>query len=628
MSRHSPLVARRPFLAFIGGLILAFLALAEDVHPPSETPCEVIVSGRTSILKSIVIKKVGQNIPKIYHGEFTCKNAPGFDWYVSQHYALRANVGDKLAEQFLTLAELAYPQYVEVIGREPYDIETTRLPFVHATNLDLMQKVIVGDIGQPCIGPGGGVTMPHSCCAYNYPSGGLAYHRNDLSIHEGLHLQKFVTQGIGPMPQRFTEGTTHCFANHVYDPEKQQLTVCVFDKAPVNNPVDAGLRKMREKGILNIEDIIREKLAGEWYASAITLYTAFSWSDPERLMKWRIWRDELFRARVSGEALSTLDMDIMLKLHGGSLDGLNQQWQTWLKERQNTFTHVDWGWEQWGDTLQTYGWPWDKKYFSQMDINCVLNRKLAPDPLRLDYPRAPKSPLVGALALGVDEPSIGCVVDFKRAKDEGWAGLGLDVQGRNLLRVVVEKNKTLVLDGTLLKLQAGRKDVPFPPELLAEAKATGGAGFRIGRVGLTVRVAKAALEVTVRAGRPGRLPDEAEPFQAPATSLFSVATPGTRSSLTLTTSPRPRPTFPSLRLPTGGASRATRKPTGSTAPRGSWATRLRPPSSLFATRWSPPWTRTPRPSRRRSRHTRTSSPRSCRTSAPQLSRKRRRPWSN
>lgn len=502
-------------LAWLLGLSLAICAEPEAAPPPAATPCEVIVSGRTSTLKSIVVRKTGQTVPKISHGEHTCGNTPGFDWYVSQHYALKANVGDELAELFLTLAELAYPHYVEVIGREPPDIETTRMAFIHATNLETMQKAVISDIGDKWAGGGGGVTLPHSAAAYNFPSGALRYHRNDLSLHEGLHLLQMAVYGSCDTPLRFTEGITHTFSNHVYDPAKKQLTVAVFDKAPINNPLDAGLRMAREKGLPSIEDIVTEKTAKGWYPSAIALYTAFFWSDPDRLMKWRLWRDELLHARVSGGAQRTLDLDTVRKLHGGSLDGLNREWEAWIKERHTTFTHVDWGWEQWGETLQTYGWPWTKNLYSQMDLNYAPGTKLPPDPFRLDYPRNPKSPLVGTVQLGADEPSVGCVLDFKNAKNQGWAGLGLGVQGRDLMRVVVEQNKKLVLDGTRRKLNAGRQDVAFTPEFLALAQKTG-------RVGLTAKIAKTAVEVTLRAG-------EAEPFQEMAASY--PLTPDERADL-------------------------------------------------------------------------------------------------
>ncbi|MDP6359553.1 MAG: hypothetical protein QF473_30810, partial [Planctomycetota bacterium] len=48
-----------------------------DVPPPLETPVEVIVSGRTSTLKSITIVKVGQKVPRTYAGK-KMNNTPGF----------------------------------------------------------------------------------------------------------------------------------------------------------------------------------------------------------------------------------------------------------------------------------------------------------------------------------------------------------------------------------------------------------------------------------------------------------------------------------------------------------------------------------------------------------------------
>ncbi len=196
--------------------------------------------------------------PKIYHGKHTCHNTPGFDWYVTQHYALKANVGDKLAEHFLTLAELAYPHYVEVIGSEPPNRATTRMVIVHAKDQEGLQKA-VSDVGVPWVGKGEGVTLPASHAAYNYPSGSLRYHRNDLSLHEGMHLFELVVMGEFCTPALFSEGIAYTLANHVYDPAKRQLTVAVFDKAPINNPVDAGLRLVQEKSTPKIEDLLRNE---------------------------------------------------------------------------------------------------------------------------------------------------------------------------------------------------------------------------------------------------------------------------------------------------------------------------------------------------------------------------------
>jgi hypothetical protein len=487
---------RRHFLlAVVTAAFTIIRAHADDVPAPADTPCKVIVHGRTSTLDNIVVKKVGQNIPKIYHGQHACKNTPDFDWYVSQHYALKCNVGDDLAREYLTLAELAHPHYVEVIGGEPLDLDDTRLAFVHATDLETLQKAVTGDIGTHWAGDGGAVTLPHSFASYIYPSGTLRYHRNDLTIHECLHLQQLTVTGGFYTPVRYTEGIAYAFANHVYDPAKKQLTVAVFDKAPINNPMDSSLRAMRKKGIPSIETMMREK--GDFGNEGRGLLTAFYWSDPERLMKWRLWRDELFRAGNDDKGRE-LDIELMKQLHGGTLERLDADWHDWVNARHTTFTHVDWGWEQWGDTLQSYGWPWDKSYFAQMDINLPPGKKLKADALRLDYPREPRPAIIGAVELGGDEPTVGCVLDFSQAentsgKPAGWAGLGLGVDGRKLLRVVVEENKQLVIDGKPLGLASGVKTNVFPAEVLEAAR-------KQKRIGLTIKVGKDAVIVTVRAG--------------------------------------------------------------------------------------------------------------------------------
>jgi hypothetical protein len=397
----------------------------------------------------------------------------------------------------LTIAELAHPHYVEVIGREPLDLDDTRLAVIQATDLESLQKAVVSDVGVRWVGGGGGVTLPLSLAAYVYPSGTLRYHRHDITIHECLHLQELSVQGGFYTPVRFNEGITYALANHVYDPQKKQLTVAVFDKAPINNPMDASLRLMRKKGIPSLEDLMRQKEAPEYGNEARGLLTQFFWSDPERLMKWRLWRDEMFRLGNDPKSREA-DIDLMTRLSGGTLERLDGDWKDWVNTRQTTFTHVDWGWEQWGDTLQSYGWPWNKDYFAQMDINLPPGKKLKKDPLRMDYPRGPRPAIVKPVQLGGDEPVLGCVVDFSQAenspgKPAGWAGLGLGVDGRKLLRVVIEENKQLVMDGKLLGLSSAAKSAAFPDELLEAAR-------KQRRVGLTISITRDAVVATVRAG--------------------------------------------------------------------------------------------------------------------------------
>jgi hypothetical protein len=91
MKRHSCLIG---CWILLGGLLLGSFVTAswagETVPPPAQTPVDLLISGRTSTLKSITIRKVGQMIPETFSG-MRVKNTEGFTWYVSRHYALKTN---------------------------------------------------------------------------------------------------------------------------------------------------------------------------------------------------------------------------------------------------------------------------------------------------------------------------------------------------------------------------------------------------------------------------------------------------------------------------------------------------------------------------------------------------------
>jgi len=484
------------FFAFRVGLLATIALLSEliagkacgqqGVPGPEETPVEVIVSGRTSTLKSIRIVEVGQNIPKTFAGG-NVKNTEGFRWYVSRHYALKSNVDDKFSRHILTIAELAYPHYRWVMGREPEGIETTRMALVYAKNLDGLQRSVRDDINSFWAGSGGGVTLRHKV-AYNYPSGTLMYHKRDLAMHENLHLYQMCLTGAINTPGRFTEGITHAFANHVYDEQKKQLTVMVLDKATTNNPYDRALREL-DKEFITMEDFV-ERGAGS--RATWALYTQFFWDDPDRLMKWRIWRDELLRQNLQGEPLKELDLRLIKELFG-SIDQLNNQWEKWIARRRNTFHYVAWGWEQSGNTLWSYGFG--PQRYSRTDIQFAPNEEVQYDHLRMDYPSQPMPTTVGPVKRGVDQPSVGCLVDFSRCPGRGVAGFGLGVEGDKLAAVLLHEGRELIVDGSDLGMP--KKVFPFP-EYLKTAMAAHGH-----RAGLTMKIATAALEVTVRAGKDG-----------------------------------------------------------------------------------------------------------------------------
>ena len=470
-------------------LVLAFglVGVAEArVPPPAETPCAVIQSGRTTTLKSIVIVPVGQEIPETY--STSVKNTPGMSWYVSQHYALKTDHDEGTARRYLTYSELAYPFHVWILGRHPADQDKKRMPLVMGTSYNKTIDAIQGDGGWRPGGIGGGITYWGMNTAYNYPSGTLQYHQRDLVMHENLHLmQMCCAAGYSPGPGRFLEGITHTSSNHVYNDEKNQLTMAVFDKATINNPTSAELQNIR-KNYKTFREVCQAN-------SHICLFTQFMWSDPERLMKWRIWRDEILWPGKDSKP----DLETMEELFG-PLDGrIEQDWKAWLDARHFTFQYRDWGWEQSGDTLWSYGFPQGGPY-ARTDILLPPGEKPEYDPLRMDYPLQPMSPLVGPVQRGVEEPSAGVLIDLSHnpGSDRGGMGLGVLVDKPTnegaYLRLLIQQTNNFVIEGQPLGMPS--ETIPLPEDLRKAMLA----GKK--QIGLTAKIGKTALEVTLRAKDP------------------------------------------------------------------------------------------------------------------------------
>ncbi len=453
-----------------------------EVPPPSATPAKIVVSGPTSTAVDIKIVKVDQQIPKTYAGK-QIHNTPGFQFYVSQHYALKSSRDEHYSRMMLEVAELAYPHWAALVGAEPPDPDT-RMYFVCAKSGEQMIEAMKSDVGMGTAGGfGGGITIWNNHSAYNYASGTLLYHQRALVIHENLHMLQMIVYGTGG-----SEDFTYSGEQHVYDPAKKQLTVMCFDKAPTNNWTDVGLAALRK-------DFTPMPKAADslWNPGGGTgvVYQQFLWRDPDRWLKWCIWRDEYYAGRLNHEPNSRLMEEIF-----GPLDKLNVDWARWVKQTRNSFHFVDWGWEQEGNALFAYGFPWDGKYWSQTDLNYAPQEKLAYDPLRMDYPAEPRPALVGAVKQGVAEPAVGYVFSFSRGLG-CWGGLGLGVDGRSLCQVVLVEGRALVIDGHNWGI--ARSEFPLPPKLKDAAKADGL------RYGVTIRIKKRKLEVAVRAGKRGAI---------------------------------------------------------------------------------------------------------------------------
>src|SRR5262245_10648624 len=222
------------------------LHAADPVPLPSETPVDVVVSGRNSTLKKIVVRNVGDAIPPTFSGD-RVKNTPGFVWYVSRHYAFKTDLPDAEARRYLTLLELAFPHYVELFGRELPDLDRKRMAVVYAKDKDSLAAALKSD-GISWDFNGGGITFEGRNAAYQYPSGGLQYHRRYILLHECAHLYQMCLVGTTTsMPNWYVEGVADALASHVWEQAANRLTINVVDKPTVNNYWDEGLRRFHGK---------------------------------------------------------------------------------------------------------------------------------------------------------------------------------------------------------------------------------------------------------------------------------------------------------------------------------------------------------------------------------------------
>ncbi len=429
--------------------------VASAVPPPSEIPAKIIVHGRTATAVDIPIVKVGQNIPRTYSAG-RINNTPGFEFYVSEHFALKTSMDEAFSREKLTLAELAYPFGVSIVGAEPPD-PGIRMYMVYANSVKQLQQAMISDIGTAPSGFLGGFTVWVNFGSYNLPGGGLQYHRRGLVIHENLHMLDMIVN------DRVGEDITYSIEQHVYDSAKKQLTVYCYDRAPINNHTAGELGGLQSKPVPLTEG------GGSFN------FLRFCLSEPDRYFKWCVKRDE----NVPG-----------LSQVFGPLDKLDADWQKWIKERRTSFVHADWGWEQNGDAIWAYGWPWDPKYWSQMNLMYSPGEVVTYDPMRMDYPADPMPPTVGPVKRGVKEPSVGFVISG--VGGGCWGGVGLGVEGRSMCQVVIAGNRKLVIDGNDWGI--ARKEVALTPEIIEAAGKDGG------RHGVTIKIGKKELQVTVRVG--------------------------------------------------------------------------------------------------------------------------------
>jgi len=414
---------RRPCLTVLALTLFVSVGGAATIPAPGDQHVEIVVSGRTTTLKRVDIAAVGREIPKTFSGKFV-RNTEGFTWYVSKHYALKTDYDAGGARAWLELLEMAYPHYVALFGSEPADIATTRMAVIYATSADSLAVAIASDKLQWDFN-GGGITFEQRRAAYQFPSGTLDYHRRYILLHECTHLFQMCLAGtVHATPAWYYEGIADSLGLHVYDSARRRLTVNVLDRAPTVNLYDRGLAALRESP-LSASQI---NLAGQSERGVDLLLVSFLNSTPDRMHRFRLWRDAAIgRGPTRGRSPNGREQatDLLGELFGGWAK-LDADFKAWWTARRSTFHYVRWGWEQDGEAMQSYGFSEDGM-MSQTDVNLLPGAKPVDDPLVMDYPHGPVSPLVGPVARGGAAPSVGAMVDFSSNADTGSAGLALGV---------------------------------------------------------------------------------------------------------------------------------------------------------------------------------------------------------
>lgn len=111
-----------------------------EVPGPEALRAKLIVHGRTSTAVDIPIRKTGQEIPRTYAGEKVARTA-GFEFYVSEHFALKTNLPEERARHILEISELGHPHWVALIGADVPDPQT-RMLITYADNVESLRQAM------------------------------------------------------------------------------------------------------------------------------------------------------------------------------------------------------------------------------------------------------------------------------------------------------------------------------------------------------------------------------------------------------------------------------------------------------------------------------------------------------
>ncbi|TPV95970.1 MAG: hypothetical protein B7733_07180 [Myxococcales bacterium FL481] len=488
------------------------------IPAPAEQAVDVVVSGRTSTLRSVDIQRVGKNIPYTYsHGKIA--NTPGFEWWVSKHFALKSDLPREKIQLYLELLELSYPHYVEAFGAEPPNIENQRIAAVYGSSRARVRETMLDDgFLRGVHETAGGETMYYNLAGYSFPSA-REHHQRYIVIHETAHaFQMALSDYSGWLPTWWGEGIADSLAHHVWDPINRQLTLMVFERG-VMDYLQIGLDEYAKGRGPSLESIIEKDALKRGINFLIVHYML---DDPLRAQKFRIYRDEMLQRRVAGlprNADATLEVLRSVFPDWETLEREFATWVGWLEKDFGKTFHLDGGpWEQEGNAF----WVRTRssvKGMPRLRLDLAPGQSARYDAQHVDFPRTEVPSFVGPVRRGGDTPSIGYDVAFLPDHlHRGVVGMALGIEeqpanarlraaNRGLrtreikkhpdldldeqLRVLLEYGDTLVIEGE--PIGVARHAFALPRELVAALESSAKP-----RVGVNIKIDANAVQVTVR----------------------------------------------------------------------------------------------------------------------------------
>jgi len=415
----------------------ALIPVSKTIPHPSQMSVDVTASGRVSTLNSVEVVKVGKNIPYTYSSG-RVNNTPGFDWYVSKHFALKSNRPEDQVILYMELLESSFPHYIELFGMTPPDLENKRMAAVYGSSKK-ETKIFVTDDNLTRGISAGGEAMFYNLVGYSFPSA-REQHQRYIVVHEQGHVfQMSLMDYPGWLPTWFTEGTADALAHHYYDPEKKQLKVMVFDRASPMDYIRRGLREYEALNSPKIEDMTNNP---RLYRGVNFLIVHFMLDHPDRSHKFKAYRDEMAAMRKSdygdGKELShQLMMDIF-----GDWDKVEAEFVDFVASVDKTFNAAAGPWEQDGNKLWVRVLNNSYEHGSpRMDVRLKPGKQPFYNQFKFDQPLPEMSSLVTKPARGVDNPTLSLEIDYLADHlHRGHAGIGLG------LKIIEENQKRLQAD--------------------------------------------------------------------------------------------------------------------------------------------------------------------------------------